>query len=489
MPLSQNMPRKMSFRDHRNVNMESKLKEVNHLDNMSKGMNKAREYLILFLTYILYKITRSIVVTFQKFTWAVTGVERTRKDAQRGLQFKLSAHVQNVLWRRKLFGMTMADPSDFITTHKCFKHPNYVLKPQISLYCITKKEAIFVEVKEGTDIHGSSEDTSLFEEQFKHAQCLISIPLASFHKVASDLGAPRVPIIWISSTGRYGSTLLTRVFAQLPGMMVLSEPDVLTSLAYLKKTNRINKGEYEQLLPSSVRLLCKPDDRAGMICVKTRPSCTGQMEDVYRNFPQIYQIYVYRNSLKTVTSSLSLFTEEPFAMMARYIIDNKILSTVMPCFRSFLYSNFCFLLDHDHPAMPPKSLSSVGIFTTSWAASISRCVEAIEARVPVIALLYEDMMKNPRKTCSILFDFLDIRREYIASATEGFKVDSNRGSLSQSLVISDSRRTIPQGFRVEADSILRKHNLPRLGERYELPGLIDFEASKLSRMNSSNKFY
>lgn len=481
----------MSFRDHRSVNVESKSKEVNHLDNISKGMNKAREYLILFLTYILYKVTRSVVVTFQKFTWAVTGVERIRKDAGRGLQFKQSAHVQSVFWRRKLFGMTMADPSDFITTHKCFKHPNYVLKPHISLYCITKREAIFVEVKEGTNIYGTPENTSsLFQEQFAHAQCLISIPLASFHKIASDLGAPKVPILWISSTGRFGSTLLARVFAQLPGMMVLSEPDVITSLAYLKKTMKINKGEYEQLLPSSIRLLCKPDDRAGMICVKTRPSCTGQMEDVCKNFPQIYQMYVYRNSLKTVTSSLSLFAVEPFAIMARYIIDNRILSTVMPCFRSFIYFNFCYVLDHDPPAaLPPKSLSSVGIFTTAWAASISRCVEAIEARVPVIALLYEDMMKNPRKTCSILFDFLDLRREYISSAMEGFKVDSNRGSLSQSLVISDSRRTIPQEFRMEADSILRKHNLPKLGERFEMPGLIDFEASKFTRSNSSNKFF
>ena len=481
-----------SFRDReRTVTTDTKSSDINHMENISKAMNKAREYIILFLTFMFFKLTMALVILCQKFTWGVTGVDRIRKDAHRGLNFKQSAHVQSIFWRRKFYGMSMSDPSEFITTHKCFKHPNYVLKPNMSIYCMTKSEVFFVEVKADTNIYGGPDSSAKFHtEQFQKAINLISMPLASFHKIASDLGAPKMPIIWISSTGRCGASLLSHVFAQLPGMMVLNEPDVLTSLAFLRKTNKINKGEYEQLLPSSIRLLCKPDERAGMICIKARGCCTRQIQLVFKNFPQVIQIFIYRNSLKTVSSGLGLFAVEPIAIAIRHIIDNKILSTVMPCFRNTLYRYFCMISDREPPMTSLKSLSSTGIFTTSWAANVSLCVEAVEQRVPILPVLYEDMLKNPRRTCALLFDFLDIRKEYISAAMEGFKVDTNKGNMS-SLVISDSRRTIPHEFRVEADLILKKYNLPKLGERFEIPSLIDFDASanKFTRMNSKDKFF
>lgn len=481
----------MSMREklhHQNADHKVKV-ETQHLENMSKAMNVAREYIILFLTYILYKMTRSFVTTIQKFTWPVTGVEKIRKDAKRGLQFKQSAHVQKIFWRRKLIAATVADPSDFITTHKCFKHPNYVLKPTVSLYCITHDEAIFVETEEKINVYGSDKAPFVYRQQFAHAHSLIAMPLPSFHKIAQDLGDPKVPVIWISSTGRCGSTLLSQVFAQLPGMMVIGEPDALTSLAFLRKSNRVGKREYEQLLPSAIRLLCKPDDRAGMICVKARPCCTAQVADVNKYFPYFHQIFVYRNSLKTVMSALSILSTEPIAVFVRYIVDSKVLSTILPCFRRALYHNFCYVLVKDPPRTPPKNLSSVGIFTTSWAANISSCLDMIDSNVPIVAILYEDLMKNTRKSCSVLFDHLDIRHEYIYAALEGFKIDSTRGTVGQSMVNLDSRRTIQQPFRVEADGILKKHGLPKLGERFEVPGMVDFDATKFSRMDSRDRFF
>ncbi|XP_048757001.2 uncharacterized protein LOC125667510 [Ostrea edulis] len=472
---------------HHSSTMDSKKSDKNHLENLSKALNKAREYIILLLTYFLYKIMRSIVTTTQKFTWAVTGVERTRKDAKSGIQFKHSAHVHNVLWRRKLILSSVSDPSDFILTHKFFKHPNYVLKPNISLYCITKDEALFVEVAEDVNLYKQFDSKAFYMKQFERAHSVISMPLASFHKIAQDIGRPKVPIIWMSSTGSCGATLLSRVFGQLPGMAVISDPDALTSLAFLKKSNKFGKGEYEQLLPSALRLLCKHDDRAGIFFVKTRPCSTCQMADVYKCFPQIYHLYIYRNSFKTVTSHLNIFAKEPISIVGKYVIDSQVLSAILPCFRKSLYHNYCYVLERTDGNDNGKNLTTVGIFATSWAANIVQCLDHVDAGVPVIAIMFEEMMKNPQKILSILFDVLELRQEYLSDAMEGFRIDPCNNNVASGLGLNETRRPISHQARVEADAILKKHGLPKLGERFEIPGLLDFDTTKFRGINTGTK--
>lgn len=472
---------------HHSSTMDSKKSDKNHLENLSKALNKAREYIILLLTYFLYKIMRSIVTTTQKFTWAVTGVERTRKDAKSGIQFKHSAHVHNVLWRRKLILSSVSDPSDFILTHKFFKHPNYVLKPNISLYCITKDEALFVEVAEDVNLYKQFDSKAFYMKQFERAHSVISMPLASFHKIAQDIGRPKVPIIWMSSTGSCGATLLSRVFGQLPGMAVISDPDALTSLAFLKKSNKFGKGEYEQLLPSALRLLCKHDDRAGIFFVKTRPCSTCQMADVYKCFPQIYHLYIYRNSFKTVTSHLNIFAKEPISIVGKYVIDSQVLSAILPCFRKSLYHNYCYVLERTDGNENGKNLTTVGIFATSWAANIVQCLDHVDAGVPVIAIMFEEMMKNPKKILSILFDVLELRQEYLSDAMEGFRIDPCNNNVASGLGLNETRRPISHQARVEADAILKKHGLPKLGERFEIPGLLDFDTTKFRGINTGTK--
>lgn len=474
---------------HYGSTMDGKKSDKNHLENLSKALNKAREYIILLLTYFLYKIVRSIVVTIQKFTWSVAGVERTRKDAKSGIQFKHSAHVQNVMWRRKLILSSISDPTDFILTHKFFKHPNYVLKPNISLYCITKDEAFFVEVPEDVNLYKQFDSRSFYMKQFEKAHSVISMPLASFHKIAQDIGRPKVPIIWMSSTGSCGATLLSRVFGQLPGMAVISDPDALTSLAFLKKSNKFGKGEYEQLLPSALRLLCKKDDRAGMFLVKTRPCSTCQMEDVYKCFPQVYQLYIYRNSFKTVTSHLNIFSKEPISIVGRYIIDSNVLSAILPCFRRSLYYNYCYVLDRVYSNDIGRNLTSVGIFTSSWSANVAQCLDHVDAGVPIIAIMFEEIMKNPQKILSTLFDVLELRQEYISDAMEGFRVDPCNNTVTGGLNLNETRRTISHQARVEADAILKKHGLPKLGERFEIPGLLDFDTTKFRGIGTKDRYY
>ncbi|KAL8563607.1 hypothetical protein ACOMHN_024708 [Nucella lapillus] len=449
--------------------MDTSSSQTNHLENMSVAMHVARDWVLQVLSLLLYVLTRWMVVTLQKFTWAVWGVERIRRDARRGLQFKQSAHVQEVLWRRKLKECSVADQGDFITKHKGFKHPSYILRPNVSLYCITRHEAIFVETAEGKDVYSGG---PLYARQFHLAQHIITMPLASFHKTASDVGVPRVPVSWLGCTPRSGSTLLAHVLGSAPNMRVLNEPDVLTSLGKLHHDGKLPTGEYSQLLASAVRLLCKPDDRCGALLIKGRPAVTRLIEDVYRAFPHARYLFLYRNSLKSLNSCLALATADPASVALRMLLDSKLLSAVFPCARRWLYADLVGVNDKKSAALKPSHLSASGIAIAAWAAGVS-CVSVLRDHgVPVRALLYEDVMRNPAAACRQLFKLMELRADYVSQALQVFRKDFNR---SPPLKLADSRRALVPEARQEADTVLKAHGLPKLGERMELPGLVKFE--------------
>lgn len=466
--------------------MDSKSNQNDNLENISKVLKKIRDYTILFLTFVLYRIARILVLTFQKFTWAVTGVEKIRRDTRSGLAFRQAAHVQDVKWRRKIHPLDFADPSNFITFHNTFKHPNCVLKPEVSLYCITKKEAVFIEVNENVSIFQAQKGINFYTSQFQNAKRLITIPLGVLQKLAQDLGDPRMPVVMISNTGRCGASLLSRVFEEVPGTMLIEEPDSLTNLAFLRKSSAFSETEYSNILVSVLRLLCKPDDRAGMICIKTRPCCCVQVRKIHSLLPNIRHIFLYRNSLRTVSSYIGSMSGESTLQAMRFTIDNGVLSTIMPCFRKVLYHYFCSVLDNDPPALPPGSLTTVGIFTTVWAACVAHIVEATDKGIPVIVVLHDEMMKNPQRSCAVLFELLHIRSQYASTAVQAFRVDLNR-STSQSIVNTDSRRTIPPEMRAEADRILKQFGLPKLGERFEISGLTSFDPPAFSKSLSKDR--
>lgn len=466
--------------------MEAK-STTDNLENISKVLKKVRDYGILVITFVLYRLARLIVISFQKFTWAVTGVEKTRRDTKSGLNFRSGAHVQDIKWRRKIHPLVMADPSNFITFHNSFKHPNYVLKPHVSLYCITKTEAIFVELDEKANILYNF-DANFYTAQFKLAKRLITMPLGVFHKIAQDLGDPRVPVSIISSTGRCGATLMTRMFEKVPGTRIIQEPDCLTTLAFLKRSSAMSDVEYDNVLTSAIRLLCKPDDRTNMVIVRSRPCCALQIKAIQKLIPRIRHIFLYRNSLRTVSSYIGTMSNDTSSQCARFLIDNEVLATVLPFLRKIFYHYFVYTLDQDPPMTDPASMTTVGMFTTVWAACVSSVVECTEKNIPIISVLYDEMMKNPRRSCSVIFEKLNISSTYVNAAAQAFKVDVNKNQdFCQTFMNTDSRRTIPPEMRAEADTIIRKYGFPKLGERFEINGLTNFDPPPFGKSLSREK--
>ena len=54
-----------------------------------------------------------------------------------------SVQIGRIIWRRSLYIYIKTAPSDFLCFTYTPVHPDYVLKPNVSLYCATQSEAVF----------------------------------------------------------------------------------------------------------------------------------------------------------------------------------------------------------------------------------------------------------------------------------------------------------------------------------------------------------
>jgi uncharacterized protein YfaT (DUF1175 family) len=73
---------------------------------------------------------------------------------------------------------------------------------------------------------------------------------------------------------------------------------------FLEKNNKFEKGEYEQLLPGAIRILCKPDERARMIFVdKTSLSkmyldkmSNSSIPNIFKDDATVFKLFLYTNN-------------------------------------------------------------------------------------------------------------------------------------------------------------------------------------------------
>ena len=167
-----------------------------------------------------------------------------------------SVKTGRILLRQKFSTMALTQPLDFVCMFRDRVRPNYVLQPNVSLYRITSKEAIFVETPASINIYSSEVASFSFIAQFQNATKVIKMPIKDFVSLAEKIGDPTIPVVWMSSTGRCGGTMVCQMFETVPGTIAIHEPDPPSHLNHLYGNNKFKKSEYEAILQSMVRIMC-----------------------------------------------------------------------------------------------------------------------------------------------------------------------------------------------------------------------------------------
>ena len=372
-----------------------------------------------------------------------------------------SAQQGRILWRQKHFVMDETSPLDFLCMFNSRVKPEYVLRPNVSLYAITNKEAIFVETSEKVNIYSSNVHPFFFVAQFLCARKVIKLSISDFVCLAERVGDPTVPVIWMSNTGRCGGTMLCQVFECVPGILVMHEPDPPLPLYYLRENGNLRDSQYDAILKAIIRVLCKPHPGIKRFCIKPRPQCTIMMKDITRLLPNIRQMFIYRNSLDTIISWIGAIHCEPYPAVCCACANAEWFSNMCPYFRNIHRHYFVLNLKDFHEI--PEDTNTACMLAYMWSYYILIAREAMSCDPNILSVKYEDILSRPRETLRQIFQGLQIETIHVDRAVSSLDRDSQGGSVMSRDRLA-SNKHMSRVDRTKVDAILSKFNLPPLGQ-------------------------
>ena len=379
-----------------------------------------------------------------------------------------NAQYGRILWRMKMFEMDEPSSKDFLCLFTSRVKPDYVLRSNVSLYALSDTEAIFVETPENLEIYSSNIHSFSFVGQFLYARSIIKIPVKEFVALADRIGDPAVPVIWISNTGRCGGTMLCQMFESMPGTLMIHEPHAVWNLCHLAESSAFNGPQYDAVLKSTIRILCKPRHGIKSICIKPDPLCTFMMNDITRLMPNIRQLFMYRNSLNTIRSWVSTQQSEPFLVVMTSCANSDWFSTIFPLFRHLQRYYFISKLKDGGKMQPAADANTACVFTYLWAYSMLIARDAIARNPTILSVKYENIVARPKQVLKELFIKLGIDAIHLEKAVTSMERDSQRNSVLSRDKLDSNKDIIFTKDKIRIDSILSKFNLPLIGEDFWL---------------------
>ena len=418
-----------------------------------------------FVKFCIYMIFR-----FCRLCVGVCNIIVHKLGGDNGQSTESKAQSGRILWRHKWMGLELSAEalhSDFLCFFNSRVNTDYVLRPNVSLYAITSKDAYFVETDGTIDIYNSNVHPFFYVAQFLFARNVIKMSITEFVALAERIGDPKVPVIWVSNTGRCGGTMLCQLFETVPGTLLIHEPHSPLNLSHLQENRALNSTQYETVLKSIIRVICKPREGVKSFCVKHDVLCTIMMKDIARLLPNIRQIYIYRNSLKTINSWLIVMESEPFLMVMKSFANTDWFSNVFPYFRCIERNYFISILKTFKETFVPTDANTACVFAYMWSLCMHIARDAIARDRSIISVKYEDIIARPMENVRQLFENLDIDVIHVDGAVNSMKRDSQRDSVvgRDRLASSEYLSSVD---RIKIDSILLKFNLPLLSEDFRI---------------------
>ena len=378
-----------------------------------------------------------------------------------------SAKIGRIMWKQKFYNMRLVSPYDFICLFRTRVKPEYVLQPNVSLYSITVKEAIFVETPMGVNIYSSDVHPFFFVAQFLNATKVIKMSIEDFVSLAEKIGDPRDPVIWMSNTGRCGGTMLCQIIETVPEILVINESDPPSNLFHLHEYKRINMFEYEVILKSMIRIMCRPRPGISRVIIKPRPLCTFMMMDISKLCPYVRHLFIYRNSLDTINSWLAVLGHEPYLVVIRTCIDAVWFSNIFPFYRNVIKLHFTS--ERKDALNVPLELTTICMIATFWANQILFVRKNAALDQTILLIKYEDIKSGPKESIEQIFERLGIDSSHTNHAVSSLSRDSQRGSpISRENIGGSSFHFMSENDRINCDVILTERNLSRLGEDFRL---------------------
>jgi hypothetical protein len=219
-------------------------------------------------------------------------------------------------------------------------------------------------------------------------------------------------LIFIYSVGRCGSTLASQIFAQIPGVVNISEPYVLSQLVIARNTKSAKDEELVTLLVAAICLLCKTAAEIAWV-VKGQSFVIELGDWLDKLYPHTKNLFLYRHAETWLRSGLRAYgrgveaTDEE--RRAREKQRREILGPLVPLIA--LYD-------------PNQPLSHAGTLSLMWLRAMELYVQYCNMGIEMLAIRYDSWRSAPRKTAEAMLDYCQCRPTNMTVIYETLNRDS-----------------------------------------------------------------
>jgi hypothetical protein len=284
---------------------------------------------------------------------------------------------------------------------------------------VNKRQAVFVELPEGTDL---SQSSFLYSQQYNEARRAALMPLDRF-VAASRAIAPPAGLAFLFSTGRCGSTLASRILAQLPEVWSLSEPDCLTNIAVAR--NALGHEKAADLMRAATLWICRPPKGRvpETVVIKPRSEAVLVANACHRAFPESRNVFLYRD-LIGYSDSVFKFVQRIFGQ-ERFFGEAEIWRPDW----DFLMAGVPISLQVDcfEPDHGPIGFEEFA--TLMWDLRIDGYLRAVRRGMNFTAVHYDDLNRDRAEQTARLLSGCGLSARHLDKAMAGFIEDSHKGSV------------------------------------------------------------
>jgi hypothetical protein len=330
--------------------------------------------------------------------------------------------------------------------------------PRIALYTLDfeNSQAEFVETPAYVNL---SHAPFYFVTQFEEAERVLTIPFETMLQLAQSVSGEDKRLILIYSVGRCGSTLASQIFAQIPGVINISEPDVLSQLVVARNSRACSEDDLVALLKATVCLLCKTAAETAWV-IKGQSFVIELGDWLHEIYPQTKNLFLYRHAETWLRSGLRAYssvvegTDEE--RRARENQRRDVLGSLVPSIAQY---------DAKQP------LSHAEMLALMWLSAMERYVQYCRMGIEMLAIRYASWRSAPRETAEAMLDYCQCRPTDMTAIYETLNRDSQAGTGLSRETLEQRKRVITERELKELHWHLRNHAFIHDAD-YEVPNTL-----------------
>ncbi len=316
--------------------------------------------------------------------------------------------------------------------------------PHITLYGLdfTNSRAVFVETSPDIDL---SQAPFYFVTQYEKAERVLTISFDTLLQLARLVTVDDSRLVFIYSVGRCGSTLASQIFAQIPGVINISEPGALTLLVVARNSKAYNEEYLVALLKAAICLLCKTAAETAWV-IKGRSFDIELGDWLHKLYPQAKNLFLYRHAETWLQSGLRAYTHS----IERTDEEHRAREKQR---REYLGSLVPAIAQYD----PNKPLSHTGLLALMWLSAMERYVQYSRMGIEMLAIRYSSWRSAPHETAEAMLDYCRSRPTDITAIYETLDRDSQAGTGLSKEALERRKRIITEHDLAELNWHLQNH--------------------------------